>query len=444
MRNSFLNFALEDEQVQDVEVTEMDTELAQDLEDAAEEQGEIQQLNDGVDSAVSDIETLGELEGKMAESVESGEGLSQDAAEIAEIAIESIGRRLGVPMNVMPAMESFGSSSSRVRATQIAMESVVDWVKKLWENIKKGLASLWQRIKDFFARITVNADKLLNQAKELKKTAQGRGGWKVKEKEIKVGSSTIQALSIKGKYAKGNDETLESNHLAVTENISGVNDKLSALLKDFNAFIAQVESTKDSKGNYDLGKVTKETYDKVNEMVKGLAGSVDVVEKTAAKQDTFTFGPFVGGETFVITIAKDKGAMTGISLVTEAGAKNTATTLNGLDSSGIITLCDRVERLCRTTIEFEREQKDIAKLNNEFTALATKAGDFASTVASGSEGNEGLVKAINLLQTPITQYSNFSGRLITMLPAWNVNLGKGMFQYASASLKNLEDPSSAK
>lgn len=436
MRNKFLNVALENEELEnEMDAVEVDAEVTEGVNEIVEEQGEIEELNDGVDSAVSDLDTLEQIEGKMEESVESGEGISEDAAEIAEIAIESIGRRLGIPMNVMPAMESFGSSSSRKRATQIALEGIGDTIKKIWTYIRDGFKRMWTSIKDFFGRFFENSEKVRKQAEALRKTANERAGWNVKEKDVKVGASTATLLSVKGKYTKANLEVLQKNHEGITNQLVNLNDVLGQTVSSLNEYI---KLAKDGKATRD--KLDTTMAEQTATISKMMSDKISITtSKPNSKGSTISVGPFVGGDMIDFTINKKNDAVTGVSLTTVEGEKNSSDNLPGVKSEEIAAICDQIISLTKTTEEFKKAQSGIKKLNEDFIGLADQAVKFAETVAGTAKDADEVVKAINLVRSPVTQLSNFSTRMITMTPAWNVKLAKGMLSYASACLKNLEE-----
>ena len=111
----------------------------------ADESAEIQQDGDEIGTTVAQVEDAvqagEELEsiGEVAvDSVEGGEGLTEEAAEVASIAIESIRNRLGFRTEtcLVPATESFGNTNTRVMSTRLVIEGIGDTLKKIWAAIK--------------------------------------------------------------------------------------------------------------------------------------------------------------------------------------------------------------------------------------------------------------------------------------------------------------------
>jgi hypothetical protein len=95
----------------------------------AEIETEARDIDDGVealDSAMEDMDTLEDISDVMEDSVEEGTGLDENAAEIAQVAVESIYRRLGLRnARPMPSLESL------VLLTRASMRLVSPWKKSV-------------------------------------------------------------------------------------------------------------------------------------------------------------------------------------------------------------------------------------------------------------------------------------------------------------------------
>jgi hypothetical protein len=159
-----------DEQVERVQ--ELEEQVAQ--AEVAEGQAEVAEMADIADEAVTAIEELADVAEVMSDSVEGdGEGLTEDAAEIAEVAVEAICARLGYKpaKKLMPSLEAFGSTSSRVEATKYALEGIGDTMKKIWEAIKGFFNRIWEAIKGLWNRLFDASTKVAARAKKLEEKA---------------------------------------------------------------------------------------------------------------------------------------------------------------------------------------------------------------------------------------------------------------------------------
>ena len=125
-----------------------------------------------VEQAQSDADTLTRI-ADTAEAAEAEGGLDPVAAEIAEIAVESIYARLGVTRNSYPALESFSGKTGRKRATQIAVEDIKETVKKIWAAVVVAFQKMVDFVKNFFAKIFDANRKLLARINGLEKKING-------------------------------------------------------------------------------------------------------------------------------------------------------------------------------------------------------------------------------------------------------------------------------
>lgn len=146
------------------EVQEVDMDEVQDLSD------DIDDTSEDLTAVMEDMETLSNIRDVMEDSLESGKGLSPEAAEIATLAVESIYSRWGLSNNnSIPAIESFQNRNSKLVATRFAMEGIGDNLKAAGKWLLEQIKKLWNFLTDLFKKIvgSVEADKKENE--ELKK-----------------------------------------------------------------------------------------------------------------------------------------------------------------------------------------------------------------------------------------------------------------------------------
>lgn len=180
--------------------------------DSAEEAKAIEDGHAEIEAAAQDIEdgeahaeeyeqaaaTLESLVDALRDAQKTG-GLTPQSAQFFNISFESIGVRLtGKPFQnahgeaCIPSMESFGGTMRRDDATRISMEAAGDWLKKIWEVLKKTFAQIkaWvikfvQAVFDQAERFDQRATKIIEKAKAAKGNAKsdtvelGRAGIKI-------------------------------------------------------------------------------------------------------------------------------------------------------------------------------------------------------------------------------------------------------------------------
>ena len=173
--------AMEDEtQAAELAIDESGADSAEaDIVEATDISADVEAGTAEVDQATADADTLERI-ADTAETAEAEGGLDPVAAEIAEIAVESIYTRLGVVRNSYPALESFSGKTGRKRATQIAVEDIKETVKKIWAAVVVAFQKMVDFVKNFFAKIFDANRKLLSRINALEKqasaTKQAPGG----------------------------------------------------------------------------------------------------------------------------------------------------------------------------------------------------------------------------------------------------------------------------
>ena len=122
--------------------------------DVNEEGANLEQGSDMLVEASDDINTLDEVADTIEESAENG-GMTPDAAKMAEVAVESIMRRQGMSLAYKPiaSLESFGSTSSRMSATKLSLESVKEKSKELWSRFTKFISVLATKTSEYIKNV---------------------------------------------------------------------------------------------------------------------------------------------------------------------------------------------------------------------------------------------------------------------------------------------------
>lgn len=123
-----------------------------------------------IESAQADSDTLGDIADTLEASEETG-GLDPVAAELTEVAIESIYTRLGITRKEKPALEAFADKKTRVNATRIAVEDIKATMKKIWDAIVAAFMRVADWLKNFFAAVMDSNEKLAQRADALEKKA---------------------------------------------------------------------------------------------------------------------------------------------------------------------------------------------------------------------------------------------------------------------------------
>ena len=117
---------------------------------------------DTVETASDDIDTLDDIAEVIEESAENG-GMTPDAAKMVEVAVESIMRRQGMSLEykAIASLESFGSTSSRMSATKLSLESVKEKSKELWTRFTQFIGVLATKTSEYIKNVSVGFEDTL-------------------------------------------------------------------------------------------------------------------------------------------------------------------------------------------------------------------------------------------------------------------------------------------
>ena len=142
--------AVKDSQVMESTAESAETEIIETNKDETE----LDQDLDTLDTASDDIDSLNDV-AKVIENSAEGDGMSEDTAKMAEVAVESIMRRQGMSLAYKPIayLESFGSTSSRMSATKLSLESVKEKSKELWSRFTKFISVLATKTSEYIKNV---------------------------------------------------------------------------------------------------------------------------------------------------------------------------------------------------------------------------------------------------------------------------------------------------
>lgn len=234
-------------------------EEAEEVESEAEERSEeMEETVSYAEEAYDDIQTLDAIQDTMERSVDEGTGLDETAAQIAEIAVESIRNKLGIKTASEGsfALESFKTKgTTRLQATKLAIEAIEGEKQSIFKRIQAALKWLFEKMSEFVQDFFQNAEKLKEKLVALKadidsKSDSTEGTVENLESSMQA-KSVFKALSIDGKVSFETVSKLNANAgeflAASVDSIKEVGRAVDVLTK----------STPDQIGLDDLRKLLK-------------------------------------------------------------------------------------------------------------------------------------------------------------------------------------------
>jgi len=420
-------FAMESEESSAAMASVSDMDVTSDIVDDVETPvSEVEQLVESTDSAHNDVETLDKINDVMAESVESGTGLDPTAAQIAEIAVESIRARLGIFDDTkMPAMEAFGAKGSRVAATKLAMESIGDSMGKAWSAIKAAFKKVWSMIKDLYKKFFDGATKLKAAAESSLKRAQDKSGT---AKNDTIELPTVYAAFVEsGKFNESRITEILDNHVKITEaakqipaNLKGAVDKIkkeASLTSDeikleiSVAVIGVVNSTQNLVSDKDI---------------QNFFGATDTASDEIHRSERMAFNRaiyYVKKETSTDTYS------TTYSIspydVKDDGNSQSENKISVLDRDTMKKIAEKVKGLADTTIKFNTESKKIEGIDKQVDSIFSMVEKNKETTQKASDK-----KIAQALRDVIKTSSS----VLAGLPRDNIRAGRVALDYVNASI----------
>lgn len=403
--------------------------------EAVQANGEVEELVTAIEESVADADQLTDIQEVMVDSVQSGQGVNEETAEIAKIATEAVFARLGIEAaGVIPAMENFGGAQTRVHATNVAIENLGENIQRIWEAIKKAIATTWQKIKDLWTNLFTSAGSIEKTANELVKQV-GSLDSKLTAKEAKFKSSGLAQAFNDGSKTDG------STALAVIA-------RHEELTKKFGSGVAAFTSIGEAAKKY-AGNIKTEDANEVKtaagNLVRGLkaAGAVDYTPEDDKAAVGSRIEGMVNNSTFeLVARSGDDGRI----------ESNVGTSVKEFKGEEVAVLSrDEMKNLAAAAAALGKSTADLKKTTGQIESVqkalfaaadaaikAAKTGTKASG-AEGSEDNTGAAKALDKLKRIVTDTSNAGARYIQFIPTNNLRAGKAAVNYVQASLKQYKD-----
>lgn len=430
-----LVLAMEGDDNVDAPVADME-EVMEGSEEAMDEvsDGEetVAELEDAADSAEADAETLDRIKDTMEKSVEDGEGLSEDAAAIAEVAVEAICDRLGISnKRIVPSLESFGSTGSRVTATKIAVEGIKETIARVWEAIRAAIVSVWNKIKDFLSNLSKNSKKILGHLEALKERAGGiDGGFVPEEKELKK-ASLARGFSIKKKANAQTALTVISNSSILLKSAGDITGNISKTAAALAGIVKQ--------NSEDLSKV----HEANASFAKSVSGSLSSLEKVATQQgvvkadkksSTTYYGPLAGTKVIAVTeeVTDDT---TRVNIAFETYPKIEAEVIKAMTKSETISVLDKAITLLDELTSYEKTSKSIDEVNK---TLIKSTDAVLAIVKKASEDDTVAYRGIRAIESNIKSLNSMTSKMGLSVPVCALQAAKYAGEYASASMSNLK------
>ena len=403
----------------------------------AEAEGEVQSAQ--IEEAVEVSEALDEYQEAL-ESIAGQGGLDRNGAMILQIGMEQLCGRVGIEMSAgsaginMPSMESFGGASSRIQATKLAMESVKETAKKVWEAIIAAIKRAGEWLKNFWKTLTDSNHRLKGRAEKIKAAvASVKGG---AEGEIE-NAGLADKLHINGKVEKNFGQDFDE-FVKFCETMSG--KVLPGVIESSKKVVDMIPKAAQDTKQEDIpfrAADIKAAFTGV-QLSAAEGEGAEGVEVLKSKQ-------LLGGRALVVQLPTADGVAgamafakckTAVGFFKPAVAKATSEKLPVLSLAEVRGIADNVADVSKHIDTMRGLEKDF---DSFVKALAVGAGQFSKSQELAQDaGNAKVVAAKKKLQAARAVFSSLVTRVSNM-PAnfgtYALSTSKAAMDYSELSMK---------
>lgn len=426
--------ALESEEpkVADVELGDNAESLETDLIEVSESTAEGAETEAQIDEAVETAEALEAIADDLAVAAQNG-GIDKHAAKALNTAVSFMYARVGVRNSQLPALESYGSNSSRIGATKIAMEDIKGQVAKIWQAIIDAFKKAWKWIEDHFNKVFGSAEKLEKRAQAIEAKAEATTGTPAEKtfesegiaKYLHVNGTVGGTPSAEAKVVQALAKTIFTEAGKTTE----VGEKL---LEQFTAadatktFATTVAIPADNGGVLGMKAVSDAEARGFAAPKKGLTllstdelpGGVAITARMPASE--------LKGEAAV-------EALPGVGYSVEkfnSKAKVTVKAkLNTLTPDECKNLAKVVEEIAIDLRNFRSKKAKISEMKKKFLAAAEKASKDLGAAESDEKDS------LKAMQKAAQAYGRLTDQPAVGFSGYALSTGKALLDYAEQSLK---------
>jgi hypothetical protein len=423
-----VGLALEDAEMAGVGGGDDSTVSGEDLaatEEVSSGSAEITADGGDLEGATGDTEMIEDIKEILEESVENGQGIDATTAAVVSAVTESFREKMGIRGRAMPSLESFGSASSRMTATNLALLSIGDTLSRAWEAIKTFFKNIWDKIKTFYKRVFTAVGRMKARALALRTKVANIDG---KKDEDNFENSTYYSAFIGGdnKFSKANVEKYVVSAKDVIHNISKFVAGMSKL----------VDSAANTTAKNDLG-ITKQTVDSA---VKPLFGSTVGTNSLGLDAGVLATDFLIGGQKLAFETESVAGAALNLKSNKKTKVKMRAVMVkygkrdkdddgevDVLEISDMTSICTKVLGLCESIEGMDMVEKEVDAVVKKINKIADEAKKKIDDAKGSSDSSTDARTSIMAIGGSIQQASS-------KLPAIGIQTGSTALNYVEKSI----------
>ena len=409
------------------------------LAENAEMEQQVQEEQVQADAIEESAETLQEVKEGLESAMARG-GVTAGEAYAYQVAIRAAMRPFGLHKQAAASLENVGSERSRLEATRVTLESIVETLKTWWNAFVAQISKLFETIKGWFGGLFNNVKRLEERADALITKAGEIKGSKDKEK-IKSGISKDMSKTEKNVTTKSE---ILANFKAATAFIERVEGSTGDDAKDVaDGLISTIENAKFDKAS--LEALLKEiAVDFTLEGVTKTAGDKFKADGSNVKiSDTLA-----GGKVIVVStptdITKDSKLINPATTLSKVKAEikdfvewkgESSAEVEALETADVVTVCKEIKTMCQTITRYQSLQKNRESELERAKTAAKKAVDKFAKDAKGEGSGEQVTNAKGL-SSGLIGFTTAMTKFLASGISYNQKLLSSMLNYCNDSLKN--------
>lgn len=185
----------------------------------------------GIDFALEQLSSLSKIKAILLKNKDRK--LSKASIKIGKLAVENISQSLGLQHEIgIISLEGFKEDTD----TNVAIESITDTIKKIWESILKTFKNIWEKIVSFFSSNKARSNNDVSRARRTEKE------FKDIQEEIKKNEVVLPQMP----FIETSQFTIPLKYLnreLTDKDIFDLIEDISILGKQLKFFIDEVENT---------------------------------------------------------------------------------------------------------------------------------------------------------------------------------------------------------
>lgn len=416
---------------------------------------EIEAFDAEIETTVQDAEVIQNVQEVVAKAAE-GEGLSPASAELAEVVLESLYGRLGIPKKSIMSLEAYGDPKQRRKTiTRVACEDIKDTLVRIWTALKEAFAKAWQNIKMFIAKIFSSVKMARTEIDRMKEKLNGLSD--VELKPIAIEHVTLcKAFSIDGEADAKTVDYIMHNHYTLADQSSRISKGCRSFLNKLTVLSGSWSAKDfDAHGRLDLIHTFEKNVVFLRQEIFPLTITVNKHEGhfvaprlvnshffgviTPFKDDKQRYTKSNDGETIDWAImSSDLTPVLMKEQEDKIADKIQTASKEHIEAllTNLVSLCDKLDKMQHAQTDINEFEKDIQNL-------------FTRTIANLQKQSPDIINhTVDKTITDIVRYGSTAisrtyGLLIAKLPQLTFEAIRHSLNYIRVSLQQVEEPKAA-